>query len=95
MLSFYSPRINKKKDKVKMKSHVNYLISITERINISYIKRLKLVGRDTDEAPIFQQHSQSVSKHKLGIKDQKEEISYFSKSPLISLADMPKAIEVE
>lgn len=40
-----------------MKSRVNYLISITERINISYIKRLKLVGRDTDEAPIFQQLS--------------------------------------
>lgn len=68
MLYFYSPKINKKKDKVKMKKHVNYLISITERINISYVKRLKLVGRDTDEAPIFQQHCQSVSQAQ--IRDQ-------------------------
>ena len=72
-----------------------YLINLAGKIIILRAKGWKLFGCNTDEALIFQQCYQAVSKHKLGIKDQKEGISYFCNSTLISLADMPKAIEVE
>lgn len=94
MLSFYpgknQVRRGEKKEEIKM-----YLINLAGETITLHTKGLQLIGGGIDEGPVLQQRYQAGAKHKLGIKDQNKGISYFRNSALPSLADTPKAVEVE